>query len=309
MNDSLLLLKDISYSYGKVKALDGVNLLLNPGVYGLLGPNGAGKSTLMKLLLGFLPFQAGEGSLLGCDVRREKALLRRRVGYMPEGECLVPEMSGVEVTAYLGELSGMEGTEAMQRAHEVLYYVGFGEERYRKASTYSTGMKQKLKLAQAIVHDPPLLFLDEPTSGMDPQGRKELLELVREMAALKRMSILFSTHLLPDVEETCDRVIVLHRGRILATEELSVLRERNGDAVEIETVGPKEPLLERLAREGCRSAAMEGERVRVVLPKGLPPSRIWTLAGEADTPLRRFQPVKSTLEELFLELLEKSDGN
>lgn len=187
MNDSLLLLKDISYSYGKVKALDGVNLLLNPGVYGLLGPNGAGKSTLMKLLLGFLPFQAGEGSLLGCDVRREKALLRRRVGYMPEGECLVPEMSGVEVTAYLGELSGMEGTEAMKRAHEVLYYVGFGEERYRKASTYSTGMKQKLKLAQAIVHDPPLLFLDEPTSGMDPQGRKELLELVREMAALKRM--------------------------------------------------------------------------------------------------------------------------
>ena len=136
-----------------------------------------------------------------------------------------------------------------------------------------------------------------------------MFPLVREMAALKRMSILFSTHLLPDVEETCDRVIVLHRGRILATEELSVLRERNGDAVEIETVGPKEPLLERLAREGCRSAAMEGERVRVVLPKGVPPSRIWTLAGEADTPLRRFQPVKSTLEELFLELLEKSDGN
>jgi ABC-2 type transport system ATP-binding protein len=182
-------ISELHFSYGSIKALDGISLNLGEGAVGLLGPNGAGKSTLLRILLGFLAPQRGSGRVLGFDIRLEQASIRRHVGYMPEDDCLIPGMDAVTFTAHFGELSGMPRQEAMKRAHDVLYYVGLGESRYRALEEYSAGMKQRLKLAQAIVHDPRLLFLDEPTSNLDPQGRKEVLELIQDISSKKDIHV------------------------------------------------------------------------------------------------------------------------
>src|SRR5262249_3674586 len=186
-----------------------------PGAVGLLGPNGAGKTTLIRTLLGLITVDSGGGEVLGMDVRNQRLDIRQQVGFAPEDECLFPGVDGIEFVEYAGQLCGMASTDAMQRAHEVLNYVGLGEARYRRVDSYSTGMKQRLKLAAAIVHDPKLLILDEPTNGMDPEGREEVLELSRDLANNKGMSLLFSSHLLPDVEAVCDHVVVLAQGRLL----------------------------------------------------------------------------------------------
>ena len=169
--NNIIELKNINFCYGQFKAIDNVSLAVEKGIYGLLGPNGAGKTTLMKVILGFLIPEKGDGKVLDFNIRREFTVIREKIGYMPEIDCLIPGMDAVSLTAYLGELSGMPKQEAIKRAHEVLYYVGLEESRYRNVDTYSAGMKQRLKLATALVHDPELLFLDEPTSGMDPQAR------------------------------------------------------------------------------------------------------------------------------------------
>ena len=196
--------KDLSFRYGKIVALDGVTMRLGEGAVGLLGPNGAGKSTLLRILLGFLVPERGEGKVLDYDIRRDQAMIRRSVGYMPESDCFVAGMDAVTFTAYFGELSGMPRQEAMKRAHEVLFYVGLGESRYRLLDTYSAGMKQRLKLAQALVHDPKILFLDEPTSNLDPTGRTEVLELIRDISANKSIQVLLSSHILDDIESICE---------------------------------------------------------------------------------------------------------
>jgi ABC-2 type transport system ATP-binding protein len=196
-----------------VKALEGVSLDLSQGAVGLLGPNGAGKSTLIRILLGFLSPDKGGGSVLGYDIKDEQRKIRRYVGYMPEDDCFIPGLDAVSFTSYLGELSGMPRQEAMKRAHEVLYYVGLEESRYRKLETYSSGMKQRLKLAQALVHDPKLIFLDEPTSGLDPNGRSEILELIMDISSKKDIQVLISSHILPDIELTCKYVVILNKGR------------------------------------------------------------------------------------------------
>ena len=176
------------------------------------GPNGAGKSTLLKSLLGFLVPEKGAMRVLGLDVATSPLEIRERIGYMPESDAHIPGMNAVSFVAYCGQLSGLPAVDAMQRAHEVLYYVGLGEARYRNVETYSTGMKQRIKLAQAIVHDPDLLFLDEPTNGMDPKGRDEMLELIHDLAHNKGVNLILSSHLLPDVEYTCDHVVVMDKG-------------------------------------------------------------------------------------------------
>src|SRR5918993_497104 len=204
----------VSVKYGKNWALRDVSATFQNGAVGLLGPNGAGKSTMIKSLLGFVAPDQGEMRVLGMDVRTSPLKIRSRIGYMPESDAHIPNMNAVSFVAYCGELSGLPHADAMQRAHEVLYYVGLGEARYRNVETYSTGMKQRIKLAQALVHDPALLFLDEPTNGMDPKGREEMLELVRDIAHNKNISIILSSHLLPDVEYTCDHVVVMDKGRV-----------------------------------------------------------------------------------------------
>src|SRR5213079_1720726 len=212
----LFQLRDVTKTYGKITALKSLSVEIPAGAVGLLGPNGAGKTTLIRTLLGLISINSGSGQILDMDIRRQRLAIRQAVGFVPEDECLFPNVVGVEFVAYAGELGGMSRKDALQRAHEVLDYVGLGEARYRKVDSYSTGMKQRLKLASAIVHDPKMLILDEPTNGMDPAGRDDILELSRDLAHNKGMSLLFSSHLLPDVEAVCDHVVVLGRGQLLA---------------------------------------------------------------------------------------------
>src|SRR5262249_24794042 len=213
---NLFELENVTKTYGRVTALRALSVEVPQGAIGLLGPNGAGKTTMIRTLLGLINIDQGRGTVLGMNVRSQCLDVRQSVGFVPEDECLFPSVQGIEFVAYAGELAGMTQKDAMQRAHEVLDYVGLGEARYRPAEAYSAGMKQRLKLASAIVHDPRLLILDEPTNGMDPQGRIEILELSRDLAHNKGMSLLFSSHLLPDVEAVCDYVMVLGEGRLLA---------------------------------------------------------------------------------------------
>src|SRR4029453_3334901 len=186
--------------------------------------NGAGKTTLIRTLLGLISLDAGGGQVLGMDIHSQRREIRQAVGFVPEDECLFPGVSGIEFVAYAGELSGMSHKDAMQRSHEVLNYVGLGEARYRPVESYSTGMKQRLKLGSATGHHPKLLILDEPTNGMDPVGRQEMLELARDLAHNKGLSLLFSSHLLPDVEAVCDHVLVLGRGTLLAQGEIRTMK-------------------------------------------------------------------------------------
>src|SRR6476660_647422 len=222
--DPVVTLDAVTVAYGAQRALQDVSAAFAAGAVGLLGPNGAGKSTMIKALLGFIVPAAGRMRVLGRDVASQPLEIRAHVGYMPENDAHIPGMNAVTFVGYCGELAVLPSADAMQRAHEVLCYVGLGEARYRNIETYSTGMKQRIKLAQALVHDPDLLFLDEPTNGMDPKGRDEMLELVRDIAHNKGMNLILSSHLLPDVEFTCDRVVVMDGGRIAAQGPIDELK-------------------------------------------------------------------------------------
>src|SRR3990172_5521446 len=213
---ALVEFQDLAVSYGPVQALVSVSGAFLPGPTGLLGPNGAGKTTLLKTLLGFLTPDAGRISAFGLDPISQPLEVRRRIGYMPEVDCHLPGMTASAFVAFAGELSGVPRDEAISRAHEVLYYVGLGEARYRTVDTYSTGMKQRVKLAQALVHDPDLLLLDEPTNGLDPEGRTEMLDLIRDISARRQMSLILCSHLLRDVEAVCENVIVFNLGKVAA---------------------------------------------------------------------------------------------
>ena len=243
----------VEKSFGGRKVVQGVNLYVRRGeAVGLLGPNGAGKSTMIKALLGFLVPERGRLRVLGLDVAEAPLEIRARVGYMPETDGHIPGMNAVSFVAYCGELAGLPRVDAMQRAHEVLFYVGLGEARYRNVETYSTGMKQRIKLAQALVHDPDLVFLDEPTNGMDPKGRDEMLELVRDLARNKGVNLILSSHLLPDVEYTCDQVVVMDKGRIAAAGPIDALKQPRGRVYElrVKTPGELDGFFDRLRAAG-----------------------------------------------------------
>ena len=231
--DPVVTLEGVTVTYGKNRALREVTSSFAAGAVGLLGPNGAGKSTMIKSLLGFIVPERGRLRVLGLDVAESPLEIRARVGYMPESDSHIPGMNAVSFVAYCGELAGLPRVDAMQRAHEVLFYVGLGEARYRNVETYSTGMKQRIKLAQALVHDPDLLFLDEPTNGMDPKGRDEMLELVRDLAHNKGVNLILCSHLLPDVEYTCDHVVVMDKGAIAASGPIAALKQPRGRVYEL----------------------------------------------------------------------------
>src|SRR6266849_2531969 len=230
---SVVELEAVTVQYAGNAALRDVTTSFAAGAVGLLGPNGAGKSTLIKTLLGFIVPVSGRMRVLGLDVAESPLDIRARVGYMPETDGHIPGMNAVSFVAYCGELAGLPRADAMQRAHEMLFYVGLGEARYRNVETYSTGMKQRIKLAQALVHDPDLLFLDEPTNGMDPKGRDEMLELIRDLARNKGVNLILSSHLLPDVEYTCESVVVMDKGRIAAAGPIDALKQPRGRVYEL----------------------------------------------------------------------------
>src|SRR5512137_614117 len=222
---AVVALESVSVAYGKSAALRDVSAVFSAGATGLLGPNGAGKSTLLKALLGFLVPTSGRMKVLDLDVAKSALAIRGRIGYMPESDGHIPGMNAVSFVGYCGQLSGLPASDAMQRAHEVLYYVGLGEARYRNVETYSTGMKQRVKLAQALVHDPDLLLLDEPTNGLDPQGREEMLALVHDIATRRGMSLVLCSHLLRDVERVCENVVVFNQGQVARA---GTIREMTG---------------------------------------------------------------------------------
>jgi ABC-2 type transport system ATP-binding protein len=299
----LFQLEDVTKTYGPVTALNQLSVAVPTGAIGLLGPNGSGKTTMIRALLGLIALESGSGSVLGMDVGRRQLDIRRDVGFAPEDECLFPHVVGIGFVAYAGELVGMRSSDALQRAHEVLDYVGLGEARYRKVESYSTGMKQRLKLASAIVHDPKLLVLDEPTNGMDPAGRQEVLDLARDLAHNKGMSLLFSSHLLPDVEFVCDYVVVLGGGRLLAEGRIQDLKQVHHQSFEVRLKADTGPFARRLVAAGCTVA--ERDDVLVVgIPDGQSPRLLWEAAAGESEQIRYLRPQRSTLEEVFLDAVE-----
>jgi ABC-2 type transport system ATP-binding protein len=304
MPDTLFQLANVSKTYGNVRALDDLSLTVPEGAIGLLGPNGSGKTTMIRTLLGLITIDRGEGQILGLDIRRQRLEIRREIGFAPEDECLFPHVQGVEFVAYAGELVGMSAGDALQRSHEVLDYVGLGEARYRKVESYSTGMKQRLKLASAIVHDPKLLILDEPTNGMDPAGREEVLELAGDLARNKGMNLVFSSHILPDVEAVCDYVIVLGRGKLLAQGSMQELKQLHDQMFDVRLKTNAPGFAERLAAEGC-AAEPNGDMLRVRIPVGRSPQILWQAAADEQDQIRHLRPQRSTLEEVFLNAVER----
>src|SRR5215212_824222 len=266
--DPVVTLEGVTVTYGKNRALREVTSSFAAGAVGLLGPNGAGKSTMLKALLGFLVPERGRLRVLGLDVAESPLEIRARVGYMPESDSHIPGMNAVSFVAYCGELAGLPRVDAMQRAHEVLFYVGLGEARYRNVETYSTGMKQRIKLAQALVHDPDLLFLDEPTNGMDPKGRDEMLELVRDLARNKGVNVIVSSHLLPDIEYTCESVVVMDKGRVVAQGPIDSLKQPRGQVFELRVKAPAGPaaFIEALRAAGLECNQTDDDVMRVFVP-------------------------------------------
>ncbi len=290
---------DLHFRYGKIVALGGVTMRLGEGAVGLLGPNGAGKSTLLRILLGFLVPDRGEGKVLGHDIRRDQALIRRAIGYMPESDCFVAGMDAVTFTAYFGELSGMPRQEAMKRAHEVLFYVGLGESRYRLLDQYSAGMKQRLKLAQALVHDPRILFLDEPTSNLDPHGRVEVLDLIRDISTNKDIQVLISSHILADIESICSSVVILNKGQVAAEGRMENLRAVRYSLYELRIKGDGEAFRADLESMGCRIDVTEDRLIKVYMPPEGDRMDIFRSASRTGVQLRYFVKSRTSLEDLF----------
>jgi ABC-2 type transport system ATP-binding protein len=300
-------LHDLTITYGTLKAVDGFTAAFPGGSTGLLGPNGAGKSSLIKGLLGLVPLSGGSADVLGVDVRSEPTAVRQKVGYMPEDDALIPGLTGVGMVQYAGELCGMTAVDAMQRAHEVLFLTGLEEARYRKVETYSSGMKQRIKLAQALVHDPRLLFLDEPTSGMDPKGRQEMLDLIRDIAGQGTMSIILATHILVDVERTCDRVVIMNRGRMLRESVVEDLRGTYAEAYAVRVDGDRESFRGALAAAGATVVDGERQQFEVTLPEGMDADLILRAARESGVALRQLLGSVQTLEDVFLKLIGEDE--
>lgn len=295
----------VTKTFGAIRALDNLSLSVPAGAVGLLGPNGSGKTTLIRTLLGLIPVDSGAGEVLGMDFQRQQLDIRRAVGFAPEDECLFPHVEGVEFVAYAGELGGMSPPDALQRAHEVLDYVGLGEARYRMVETYSTGMKQRLKLASAIVHDPRLLILDEPTNGMDPAGRQEVLDLAYDLAHNKGMNLLFASHLLPDVEAVCDEVVVLGSGKLLAQGEIRQLKQLHEQSFDVRLKDNMVAFGDALTARGCITAFRD-DYLRVQIPAGQSQKLLWEAAAGLGLQIRYLRPQRSTLEEVFLQALENT---
>jgi ABC-2 type transport system ATP-binding protein len=297
-------LSGLSVRFGERDILKDLRVSVAGRTIGLLGPNGAGKSTLIQTLLGFVPASQGTASIFGHDIRTGLREIRTLVGYMPENDSFIANMSAVTFIRMMAELSGLPSGAALERAHEALFYVGLGEARYRALGTYSLGMKQLAKLAQAIVHGPKLLILDEPTNGLDPPARQRMIRLIGEMKASGEMHIVLCSHLLRDVEETCEEVLILKSGRIVHYSNLEEERRANKRFVELETVGDDAGFAEELAALGCECAKAGSGRIKMVLPVGFEMRNIYRAAANRDLQLRRLNYRRDSLEDIFLKAME-----
>lgn len=301
-------LRQLSARYGDREVLHALEGQIGGRAVGLLGPNGAGKSTLIAVLLGFLSPSAGGARVLGLEVGPATLAIRQRVGYMPENDAFLADMTAVAFVRLMAELSGLPPDAALERAHEALFYVGLGEARYRRLGSYSVGMRQLAKLAQAIVHGPELLILDEPTNSLDPPARARMLELIRQMRDSGAMQILLCSHLLADVEETCEQVVILNRGRIVQRTDLAGERQAQRRYLELqaglggggEARDATARLAERLQRLGCEVSAGAAGRLWVTLAGNVAVRDVYRCAAELALPLRRLEFRRDTLEDIFL---------
>jgi ABC-2 type transport system ATP-binding protein len=288
--------------------LRSLNGVLNGRAIGLLGPNGAGKTTLIHTLLGFHPPTSGTARIFGQDITHDAKRVRETVGYMPERDSFIAKMSCVHFVRLMAELSGIPANHALERAHEALFYVGLGEARYRPVDSYSLGMKQLAKLAQSIVHGPKLIILDEPTNGLDPPTRNRMISLIRQIRDGGRARILLSSHLLRDVEECCDEILVLKDGYIAANCNLEEERKANRKFIELETRGGnRAAFVESIGQLGCEYASSGERRVKVIMQESTEISDLYRLALEHGVQIRRLNFKRDSLEDIFLKAME--NGN
>ena len=288
--------------------LNGLTGTLRGQAIGLLGPNGAGKSTLINTLLGFHQPLRGSARVFDFDVRRDRAQIRQQIGYMPENDSFIGNMSGVRFVRYMAELAGLPRGEALERAHEALFYVGLGEVRYRKVSTYSLGMKQLIKLAQALAHGPKLLILDEPTNGLDPVARQRMIQVIKEIRKEGSIRLLISSHLLRDIDETCDEVLILKDGRIAALRNIEEERNSHRNFIEIETVGATEQFSARIRELGCECASFPGGRIKLVMPDHIEARDLYVIASDQGVQIRRMNQRRDSLEDIFLRAMDNEVG-
>ncbi|HWY21321.1 MAG TPA: ABC transporter ATP-binding protein [Candidatus Acidoferrum sp.] len=296
-------LKDLSVRFGSREILKNLICSLRGRAIGLLGPNGAGKSTLINTLLGFYKPYSGTASVLGHDIRTETRQVRSLVGYMPENDALISKMSAVSFVQMMAELSGLPPAAALERAHEALFCVGLAEARYRELGTYSLGMKQLAKLAQAIAHGPKLLILDEPTNGLDPSARQRMIRMIRDIRDSKQLQIVLCSHLLRDVEDTCEEVLILNRGQIAHYSNLEEERKANKRFLELETYGANGDFTEAIEKLGCE-CAVNANRLKMILADGVEVRDIYRIAAERDVRIRRLNFRRDTLEDIFLKAME-----
>mgnify|MGYP001826714658 CR=1 FL=1 len=310
--EPIIEIENVTKRYGNIEALRDVSLKIPPGVTGLLGPNGSGKSTLIKALLGLLRAQAGSGRILDYDWPNQTRLIRDSIGYLPEDDCYIAGLEGIDSVRLLSQLSGLASREGLRRSHGMMDFCGFGEERYREVESYSTGMRQKLKFAQALVHDPPLLILDEPTTGLDPDQRFAMLRRIRNLANQHGKSVILSTHILPDVRSVCDHVVILVQGSVRVVDTLENLSRPIEPTMRVTIVGDHQTL--------ARRATMDGHSVNWHPETGTlwiggieadQTDRIWTWAAETETAIRRLEPAVNSLEQIFLDVASGNqiDGN
>jgi ABC-2 type transport system ATP-binding protein len=301
---ALLETHDLSRRFGEVEALQGISFSIPEGAIGLIGPNGAGKTTLLRVLMGLIPPTAGSAAVLGQETSLHGLSIRERIGYMPEDDCLLPEMTGIGFVAYMGRVTGLPKEVAFRRAHEVLQFTGLKEERYRLISEYSVGMRQRVKLAQALVHDPPLCLLDEPTAGLDPAGREGMLDLLRILAGRPGRSMVLSTHLLGDVERVCSQVLMLNAGRLLAVGPISELARAGQEELVVRIKGDSGAFVSALGRRGIVAQVGLAE-VRMARPAD-GERLVFEAARESGVQIRYLGPGARTMEELFLRLVGPS---
>jgi len=301
----LIDLKNLTKDYGKFRALEDVNLTVGDGVTGLLGPNGAGKSTLIKVILGLVRTTSGTGHVLGHPLGRKAAEVRTKIGYMPEDDCYVHGLAGIETVQLAAELSRIPKTEALRRGHEILDFCGMGQERYRNVETYSTGMRQKLRFAMSIVHDPKMLILDEPTSGLDPEEREAMLNRIRILSRQFGKAVILCTHILPDVQVVCDDVRILSRGTVKLSGGLKELCETRDAGLTVQLSGEADDFVAALTRDGIRAETMTPRVARVFGEAGLLNPVLWRKAELCEMTIRSVAPTRNSLEQIFLEAVRE----
>jgi ABC-2 type transport system ATP-binding protein len=310
MSKEIVIVENISKVFGKkgspgaVVALDDITFTMNKGANSLLGPNGAGKSTLIKILLGFLNADHGSAQILGYCIKKEGHKIREHVGYMPEHYTVIPGVNAVKQVSMLAKTSGLPTAEAMQRAHETLEYVGLGEARYRKVEEFSTGMHQRLKLAQSLVHDPELMILDEPTNGLDPKGRVDMIDLIREISIDHGINIVVSSHLLPDVEATCDFATIIHLGKLVTQGWIDELTGKESKSTEerimnVKIKGNYNDFLVGLQKAGF-SFKVEDQVILIKFSNQDISQKLLKIARETKVQIRSMSPRKAILEDVFV---------